>query len=216
MALSINNLSNISMLVSRTELTAEQWGHLAESRRLALQSSLKNFSMQPLGEFGNYGEFIDFRFRALKLATQFVRADEGLSLNTPGVFEYNYNVTVEVTEFQDRDNERLQGPSCQFGHRRHFLWGLSRKAEWLSVQVDSYHTYSEVVAYDVDIKRVDFNTMAKAVQINPKQIILRLSKFVQHMLKRRRELLKEAEELEKFFDREDQVLHYVPDTVSGG
>lgn len=193
------------LLLRTTRLSSEEWIQLVESRRLLLNPYLKCFSLKCLSESGYLHQ--EGGSHVLADDEPEVDAEEGLSLDTQGIFDrskYTHIYGRQWSSVDSRERLPIGGSFC--------LWGLSRKAEWVvacvEYNIDRQHRgpfYER--ATKITIRRyATIGELVKAVDIEPRRVWELLGRTVSAWTEARLKLYAKAARLQAIVEAESAAV----------
>lgn len=183
-------------LLLRTDpLGHEEWMQLLESRRLLLKQHLDKFSLERLGEIECLSS--ESHYHKINQDHPEVVAEADLDLDTQGIFGRG-ETTFEQVKVPSAPWSGW-GPETETLGGVVNLWGLSRKGEWLVIQVEfkrepGYKNRGNDRAVRVTAKTTTVSELAE-VALSPQYVWDQLGQTVAQWTEQRLRLYLQANEL---------------------
>lgn len=196
------------LLLRNTPLGSEEWRILIESRRGLLKDYLDRFTLQRLEEVECLRQ--ESHHHSIGNDSPKVEADPGFNLASQGIFVETYSTY-----------HRRESPSVRVGVTQTtttggivHLWGLSRKAEWLIIEVrftrePGYKDRGYDRATMVTIKAATLDEILGISRTGRESVWAKLGEAVASMVEQRRRLYVEAERLLAIIKAQNAAVDHI-------
>lgn len=213
MKMNDNDNPVLKLLARRDKITDDEWYVLLQARVRDLEDHLRSMSLKPLGELKMLKDY--FHAHDLNRDQPDVESVNwsGHGLKTRGIFPSDKSwAGIAKTEHERDALERVVAS-------KHKLWGLTRDAEWIAIEVDTI-TYMEEYkrsgrfeevqrAKKVKITRSTPIDLCKFCEVTYKKIWLRLGEVIKDWAEHRKQLYEDAFGLQMVVEQEESLVQAI-------
>lgn len=201
--------SALDLLVRQQPLTEKEWIELLERRRRLIKPHLNSFTLTELGRFPcllRYIQWVGIREAQHPNCGLTAYGTGGKSLEdalkTQGIFGF------------DTDSDILTPDRTPMYNCRRFLWGLSRSGKWMLIEIWFLRGGSPDLptdgVYAFKIQTVPVEDLLTIQHLQLRDVWLGLGEAVAQWMKKRQELLDDAEELADQVNLEESLINLLP------
>lgn len=202
------DINGIEMLVRKKQLTEDEWCKLLECRRSLIKPHLKSFTLPALGDLKCMQT--ENSTHELSMDAPWLTGDRRFTLKTQGIFHRSRSSIVEISN----SGFRASSGGCDCPDGTMYIWGLSRKGEWILAKVkftgeSGYKERGCQRAFELDIHEADIQVIIETTKSKSGEIWKVLGESISNWVAFRKELYNDAASVLRIVQIEEMALSLI-------